>query len=50
MSFFEWPCELLFSVCTILVATKGLLALILCVISAGMLFIVIKQLIKDFKK
>lgn len=50
MSFFEWPCELVFSACTFFVMTKALLALILCVISAGMIFIVIKEIIKDFRK
>lgn len=48
--FFEWPCELFFSVCTFLVATKALLALILCFITVGMIFIVIKQIIKDLRK
>lgn len=50
MSFIEWPCELFFSVCTFLVATKALLALILCVIASAMIFIVIKQIIKDLRK
>jgi len=50
MSFLEWPCELLFSVCGFFVATKALLALILCTISAGMIFIVIKQIIMDLRK
>lgn len=50
MGFFEWPCELFFSVCTFFVATKALLALILCIITGGMIFIVIKQIIKDLKK
>ncbi|MBV6446654.1 MAG: hypothetical protein FCKEOINB_00251 [Nitrosomonas sp.] len=50
MSFFEWPCELVFSVCTFLVTTKALLAFILCVIAVGMIFIVIKEIIKDLRK
>ncbi len=50
MSFFEWPCELVFSVCTFLVATKALLALILGGILIGMIFIVIKEIIKDLRK
>lgn len=50
MSFFEWPCELFLSVCTILVVTKALLALILGVFSVGMSALVIKQLIKDLMK
>lgn len=50
MSFLEWPCELVFSVCTLLVATKALLAFILCIISVGMIFIVIKEIIKDLRK
>lgn len=50
MSFFEWPCELFFSVCTIIVASKALLVLILCIISLGMILIVMKELIKDLRK
>lgn len=50
MNFFEWPCELFISVCSFFVATKALLALILCVISVGMIFIVIKEIIKDLRK
>lgn len=50
MSFLEWPCELFFSACSFFVATKALLALILCVISVGMIIIVIKEIIKDLKK
>jgi|GEM_PF-4237358 hypothetical protein len=50
MSFLEWPCELFLSICTILVATKALLALILGGISIGMVFIVIKEIIKDLRK
>lgn len=50
MSFFEWPCELVFSVCTFLVVTKALLAFILCVISVGMIFMVIKEIIKDLRE
>ncbi len=50
MSFFEWPCELVFSVCTFFVMTKALLALILCVISAGMVFIAIKEITKNLRK
>ena len=50
MSILEWPCELVFSVCTFFVMTKALLALILCVISAGMIFIAIKEIIKNLKK
>ncbi|MBV6447076.1 MAG: hypothetical protein FCKEOINB_00688 [Nitrosomonas sp.] len=50
MSFFEWPCELIFSVCSFFVMTKALLALILCTIAAGMIFIVIKEIIKDLTK
>ena len=50
MSFFEWPCELVFSVCTFFVTTKALLAVILGVISTGMIFIVIKEIIKDLRK
>lgn len=50
MSFFEWPCELFISVCSFFVATKALLALILCIISVGMIFIVIKEIIKDLRK
>ena len=50
MSFLEWPCELFLSVCTILVATKALLALILGGISIGIIFIVIKEIIKDLRK
>ncbi len=50
MSFLEWPCELFLSVCTFLVSTKALLALILGGISIGMIFIVIKQIIKDLRE
>lgn len=50
MSFLEWPCEVFLSACTFFVATKALLAFILCVISIGMIFIVIKQIIKDLRK
>ncbi len=50
MSFFEWPCELFISVCTFLVATKALLTLILCIITIGMIYIVIKQIVKDLRK
>ena len=50
MSFFEWPCELFFSVCTFFVATKALLALILCIITVGMIFITIREMIKDLRK
>lgn len=50
MSFLEWPCELFLSVCTFLVATKALLALILGGISIGMIFIVIKEIIRDLMK
>ncbi len=50
MSFFEWPCELFLSVCSFFLATKALMALILCIISAGMIVIVIKQIIKDLRK
>lgn len=50
MSFFEWPCEMVFSVCTFFVMTKALLALILCVISVGMIFIAIKEIIKNLRK
>ena len=50
MSFFEWPCELVLSVCTFFVMTKALLALILCGISVGMIFIAIKEIIKNLRK
>lgn len=50
MSFLEWPCELFLSVCTVLVATKALLALLFCIIWVGVIFIVIKEMIKDLKK
>lgn len=50
MSFFEWPCELFFSVCSFLVGTKALLALVLCGISIGMIFLVIKEIIKNLRK
>lgn len=50
MNFFEWPCELFLSVCSFFVATKALMALILCVISIGMILIVIKQIIRDLSK
>jgi hypothetical protein len=50
MSFLEWPCDQYFSACSFFVATKALLALILCAISLGMTIIVIKQIIKDLRK
>lgn len=50
MSYLEWPCEVFFSVCSFFVGTKALLALILCVISIGMILIVIKEIIKDLRK
>ncbi len=50
MSFLEWPCELFLSVCTFLVATKALLALILSSISIGMIFIAIKQIVKELRR
>jgi zinc transporter ZupT len=50
MSFLEWPCEVVISFCTFFVATKALLAFILCTISTGMVFLVIKEIIKDLRK
>ncbi|PTQ75425.1 hypothetical protein SAMN05216333_11238 [Nitrosomonas oligotropha] len=50
MNFLEWPCELVFSVCSFFVMTKALLALILGVVIAGMIFVTIKEIIKDSRK
>lgn len=50
MSFLEWPCELIFSACTFFVMTKAVLALILCVVMAGMISVTIKEIIKNLRK